>query len=483
MVWITTNATWTYGSGIDICLFQQLTELFSVPKSDDMLTKEEALERAIALVDKAKTAGADAADVVYVCHASTEISVRLGNLEDTSRSEGEDIGLRVFKGQRSATISSSTMDSKILADLVIRALAMAGEAPEDPYAGLAPESLLLKTAPVDLDADDGNDPKPEELKELALACEDAARAVSGVTNSEGGSASASRSVFGLATSHGFAAAKSSSGYGLSASVLAGEGDAKERDYDWHSARHFTDLMAPFDIGRTAGERAVRRLNPGTVKSGAMPVILDPRVGSSILGHLMGAISGSAIARKTSFLLDALGAQLFDSSLSVIDDPLRARGLSSRAFDGEGLPTSRQNIIDAGKLTNWLMESASARQLGLAPTGHASRGVSGAPGVSTSNLHLEGGQGSVADLIADIKEGVYIQELSGQGVNPVTGDYSRGAAGFLIQDGEITTPIAEFTIASNLKDMFAALRAADDLTFRYGSNVPTLRIDGMTVAGA
>ncbi|MBL0924895.1 MAG: TldD/PmbA family protein [Sphingomonadaceae bacterium] len=448
-----------------------------------MLKPQEALTRAQDLVSQAIKAGADAADAVYICDASTEVQVRLGTLEDVARSEGEDIGLRVFVGQRSATISSSNMNPAILASLVTRAIDMAREAPEDRYAGLAPQDRLLTGALPNLDSDDGKDPDPAELRAAALECEDAARAVPGVTNSEGAGASASRSIFALATSHGFAGVKSGSGYGISASVLAGEGDAKERDYDWRTARHYSDLDSPAAIGRRAGERAVKRVNPGTVKSGQMPLIFDPRIGSSLVGHLLGAISGSAIARKTSFLLEANGKQLFDSSISIIDDPHRKRGLGSKAFDGEGLPTARRSIIDHGVLTGWLMESASARQLGLEPTGHASRGVSGAPGVSASNLHLEGGSVTPAELMADIKHGIYVHELAGQGVNPVTGDYSRGAAGFLIIDGEIAGPVSEFTIAGNLKDMFAAMIAANDLEFIRSNNVPTLRIDGMMVAGA
>jgi PmbA protein len=448
-----------------------------------MLKSNEALDRAQNLVSQAIKAGADAADAVYVCDASTEVQVRLGALEDVARSEGEDIGLRVFVGQRSATISSSNMNPAILAGLVTRAIDMAKEAPEDQYAGLAPEDRLVKGQLPDLDSDDGKDPDPAELRALSLECEDAARAVRGVTNSEGAGASAGRSIFALATSHGFAGVTSSSGYGVSASVLAGEGDAKERDYDWRSARHRSDLDSAAAIGTRAGERVVKRVNPSTVKSGQMPLVFDPRVGSSFVGHLLGGIGGSSIARKTSFLLESLGAQLFDSSISIIDDPHRPRGLGSKAFDGEGLPTAKRAIIEKGVLAGWLMESASARQLGLEPTGHASRGVSGAPGVSVSNIHLEGGMLSAAELIADIKHGIYVHELSGQGVNSVTGDYSRGAAGFLIIEGEIAGPVAEFTIAGNLKDMFSAMTAANDLEFIRSNNVPTLRIDGMMVAGA
>ena len=448
-----------------------------------MLNPQEALDRAHNLVAQAIKAGADAADAVYVCDASTEVQVRLGHLEDVARSEGEDIGLRVFVGQRSASISSSNMNPDILAGLVTRAIDMAKEAPEDQYAGLAPQDRLLTGAVPDFDGDDGLDPDPALLRAAALECENAARVVAGVTNSEGAGASAGRSIFALATSHGFAGVKSGSGYGMSASVLSGDGDAKERDYDWRTTRHLADLDSPFNIGTRAGERAVKRLNPGTVKSGQMPVVFDPRVGGSFVGHLLGGIGGSSIARKTSFLLESLGAQLFDSSISIVDDPHRMRGLGSRAFDGEGLPTARRSIIENGVLTGWLMESASARQLGLEPTGHASRGIGGAPGVSTSNVHLEGGSVSVSELIADIRHGIYVHELAGQGVNPVTGDYSRGAAGFLIINGEIAGAVSEFTIAGNLKDMFAAMTVANDLEFTRGTNVPTLRIDGLMIAGA
>ncbi|WP_417622042.1 TldD/PmbA family protein [Parasphingorhabdus sp.] len=447
-----------------------------------MLKPSEAQDRADALISQAKKAGADAADAIYVCDAATQVQIRLGNLEDVERSEGEEIGLRVFVGKRSATVSSSDMDPEILSSLVGRALDMAREAPEDQYAGLAPEELLLKSDPYPIEGDDGQDPEPEFLRELALKAEDAARSVKGVTNSEGGAVSAGRSIVALATSHGFSGAYSTSGYSLSASVIAGEGDGMERDYAYDSVRFLEDLDAPETIGQEAGQRAVSRLNPVDFSAGAMPVVYDPRVGNSLLGHFVGAISGSAIARKTSFLLDALDTEVFDSGITVIDCPHRKRGLRSKAFDGEGLPTAKTKLIDNGRLTQWIMESASARQLGLQPTGHASRGVGGAPGVSVTNLHMVNGMVSKADLIKDIKHGVYITELIGMGVNPVTGDYSRGAGGFLISNGEIGPPVSEITIAGNLKDMFKSLIAADDLEYRYSINVPTLRTDSMTVAG-
>jgi PmbA protein len=448
-----------------------------------MLSVSEAATRAADLVSAARHAGADASDALYVCNASTNVSVRLGQLEDVERSEGEEIGLRLFVGRRSASVSSSDLSADALAALVDRAIAMAREAPEDPFSGLAPEDRLLKGDAPSLDSDDGAAPHPGDLRARALAAEDQARAVPGVTNSEGGGASASRSVFALATSHGFARGYSSSGYGCSASVIAGEGGSMQRDYAYHSARHLADLEDAATIGQRAGDRAVSRLNPGKLGSGAMPVLFDPRVGSSMLGHLTGAITGSSVARRTSFLLEKLGEQVFAKGITIRDDPHRPRGLRSRPFDGEGLPTAPRDIIADGVLTGWLMESASARQLGLEPTGHASRGVGGPPGVSTSNLYMAAGSLSPEELMADVKLGLFVTELIGQGVNGVTGDYSRGASGFVIRDGKLAEPVAEITVAGNLKDMFLQITPANDLEFRRAVDVPTLRIDGMTVAGA
>jgi PmbA protein len=448
-----------------------------------MLTVTEAQARVSDLVTSAKKAGADAADVLYSGGASTEVQIRLGELEDVQRSEGEEIGLRFFEGQRSASVSSSDLSADALATLVERAAAMAREAPEDAYAGLAPEDRLFHGVLPDLDIDDGRDAEPEALRAAALEAEDAARAVEGVTNSEGGGASASRSIMALATSHGFCGGYQASNYGYSASVIAGEGSGMQRDYAYRTARHLADLDSPSSIGRRAGERTVARLNPAKLSSGAMPVVFDPRVSGGLLGHLVGAITGSAITRGTSFLRDDLGKQIFPAGITVVDDPLRKRGLRSRPFDGEGLPVAKSAIIEDGVLTGWLLDSASARQLGLEPTGHAKRGIGGPPGAGTTNLHLKAGSVSRDELIADIAQGVLVTELIGMGVNPVTGDYSRGASGFLIENGQIGAPVAEITIAGNLKDMFSELTPADDLEFIRGVNAPTLRIEGMTVAGA
>ena len=448
-----------------------------------MLSLSEAEVRTADLVSAARRVGADAADALYVCNASTQISVRLGALEDVERSEGEEIGLRLFVGSRSASVSSSDLSADALAALVERAVAMAREAPEDPYAGLAPEDRLLRGPSVDVDGDDNADPAPAELRARAEAAEDAARGVKGVTNSEGAGASASRTVIALATSAGFARGYSTSGYGCSASVIAGEGGGMQRDYAYHSARHLGDLEDAQAIGLRAGDRAVKRLNPGKLSSGAMPVVYDPRVGSGLLGHLAGAITGSAVARRTSFLLDKLGAAVFAKGIFICDDPHRPRGLRSKPFDGEGLPTGPRDIIADGVLTGWIMDSASARQLGLEPTGHATRGVGGPPGTGLSNLYLGAGSLSPEELIADIKLGVYVTELIGQGVNGVTGDYSRGASGYVIRDGRICEPVAEITVAGNLTDMFRELTPASDLVFRRSVDAPTIRIDGMMVAGA
>ncbi|USI74541.1 TldD/PmbA family protein [Sphingomonas morindae] len=448
-----------------------------------MLTIADAQARTQDLVAAARRAGADAADALYLCTESTAVSVRLGALEEVERSEGETIGLRLFVGQRSASVSSSDLGGAALAGLVERGLAMAREAPEDRFAGLAPEDRLLRATPPALDGDDQQAPAPERLRGRALEAEAAARAVAGVTKSEGASASAGRTTLALATSTGFNGGYSTSGYGTHASVIAGEGARMQRDMAYRAARHFADLEAAEAIGARAGARAVARLDPVKIASGTMPVVFDRRVGPGLLASLIGAITGGAVARRTSFLLDRLGEQVFAPGIVIRDDPLRPRGLGSRPFDGEGLATAPRDIVADGKLTGWLLDSASARQLGLEPTGHATRGIGGPPGAGTSNLHMAAGALSPEALIADIKRGLWVTELIGHGVNPVTGDYSRGAVGFLIEDGALAGPVAEVTIAGNLRDMFRALTPANDLEFERATEAPTIRIEGMTVAGA
>jgi len=447
-----------------------------------MLSPQAASDRAADLVARARRAGADAADAVYSASSSEGIQVRLGKLEDVERSEGEHIGLRVFIGQRTASIGSSDLSPSALDELAARAVAMAAAAPEDRFAGLAPQDMLAHGPFPELDIRDPADPGAEALRDAAREAEDAARGVAGVTNSDGASASAGFGLFALATSHGFVGSYGTSSHSIGASVVAGEGAGKQRDSAWRSARHRQDLPPAAEIGALAGSRAVERLNPGRMRSGPMPVVFDPRVSAGLLGHLIGAMSGSAIARRSSFLLDKLEDNLFDPSVAILEDPHAPRGQRSRPFDGEGLATRARTLVENGRLTGWLMDSASARQLGLAPTGHAARSGGGAPGVSVGNVHLAAGPLSPEELIGDIAEGVLVTELIGHGVNGVTGDYSRGATGFRIVDGAIAGPVAEFTVAGNLLAMFARMTPASDLEWHRPINAPTLRIDGMTVAG-
>ncbi|QNM82472.1 TldD/PmbA family protein [Sphingomonas sabuli] len=448
-----------------------------------MLSLDDSKAAAERLVERAIAAGADAADAIYSGSRSSNVDVRLGALEDVSRSEGEEIGLRLFRGTRSATVASSDLSDEALRDLVARAFDMAGQAPEDSYAGLVPAELLTKAPFPDLDSVGAAEPDPAELRDRALAAEDAARAVNGVTNSTGASAGASGSTFALATSGGFSGAYRATGFSCSAGVIAGEGGGMQRDHAWHSARHLSDLDTPEKIGRLAGERAVARLNSIRPRSGAMPVLLDPRVAASLLGHFATAISGSSVARKSSFLQDKLGERVFAAGITIVDDPLRLRGLRSRPFDAEGLAVRRSDVVSDGILQSWMAESASARQLGIAPTGHASRGAGSAPGVTPGNFYIAAGARSRADLLAAFPEALLVTELIGQGVNPVTGDYSRGAAGFIVRGGEIGPAVQEITIASNLVEMFATLEPGSDLEFRRGIDAPTILVPQMTVGTA
>ena len=439
------------------------------------------IDRLQSLIGKAEALGADAADAVFVRSASLSLSQRLGNPEDLMRSEDNDLGLRVFVGKRQAVVSSSDMSDSALDELAERAVAMARNVPEDAFCGLAdPDQLATELA--DIDDFDPAEPSAEHLIALAARTEDAARAVPGVTNSEGASASWGSSEIALVTSTGFAQTRKSSRHSIGVSVLAGTGTAMERDYDYDTKVYGSDLADAESIGRSAGEKAVKRLNPQKVSTQHAPVIFDPRVANTIPGHMSSAINGSSVARGTTFLKDAMGTQIFADGVTIVDDPHRRRGLRSKPFDGEGVATRRLNVVEDGRLTTWILDCRSARQLKLVTTGHASRGTSSPPSPSASNLYMEAGSVSPQDLIGDIKQGLYVTELIGMGVNGVTGDYSRGCSGFWIENGELTFPVSELTIAGNLKDMFKAITPADDLEFKYGTNAPTLRIDGMTVAG-
>ncbi|HTV45372.1 MAG TPA: metallopeptidase TldD-related protein [Stellaceae bacterium] len=434
------------------------------------------------LIGRARGAGADAADAVLFEGTSLSHGRRLGKTEKLERSEGHDLGLRVFIGRQQAVVSSSDRSAKALDELVERVVAMARTVPEDPYCGIADPGEIAREWPT-LDMFDPEEPSAEVLIERARAAEEAALAVEGVTNSEGAEAGWGRSTVALVASNGFAGSYHSSSSGVSASVISGSGTRMERDYDYASAVYAADLRDPASVGKSAGERAVRRLGARKMPTARVPVVFDPRVARGMISALLGAISGPSIARGTSFLKDRLGGRVFAEAITIIDDPHRRRGLRAKPFDGEGLPNRRRAIIDKGVLTTWLLDLRSARQLKLKSTGHAARGTSSPPGPAATNVSIEPGALSPQQLIADIKSGFYVTEMMGMGVNGVTGDYSRGAAGFWIDNGEIAFPVSEMTVAGNLKDMFLRLVAADDLEFKAGIDSPTLRIDDLTVAGA
>lgn len=433
------------------------------------------------LVSEAKKRGADAADAVLIRSTSISHAQRLGEIEQLERQESFDLGLRVFRGQKQAIVSSTDFSKEALSELVGRALDMAAAVPDDPWCGLADPDQLATDIP-DLDMVDPEEPGSETLVDMARACEDAARAIVGITNSEGAQASWSRTGICLAASNGFAGDYVRTDSSVGVSIIAGEGAGMECEYDFAHAVHMGDLEDPAEVGRRAGEKAVARLGARRMPTAQVPVVFDPRIAGGLLGHLTGAVTGPAIARGTSFLKDRLGDQVFAAGIEIIDDPHRKRGMRSKPFDAEGIANSKQSIVENGMLKTWLLDLASAKQLGLETTGHAGRGTSGSPSPGPSNLYLTPGKLSPAELMADINVGLYITSLMGMGVNGVTGDYSRGASGFWIENGEISFPVTELTIAGNLQQMFSEMSRADDLEFRYGTNSPTVRIDGMTVAG-
>ena len=447
------------------------------------MTGDSAQELIGFLLDRASQHKNLEADCLFVHGISSSATVRRGEVEDLTSSESAGLGLRLILGHRQACVSISDFRKSSLEALFDRALAMAKAAPKDPYAGFAEPDRLYNDADPDLDIVDQTDLTADQLIELAGQADAAALSIENVTNSGGASMSFGRSTKYVATSQGFFESYASSTYSLSATAVAGHDRSMERDYDYCSARHFCDLDIPLQIGTTAGERAVARLNPKKAPTIKLPVIYAPRVASGLLGHLAAGINGRAIARATSFLNDKMGDRLFPEHVQIIDDPQRPRGLCSRPFDGEGVATSPLKIIDRGHLRSWILDCTTARQLGLRSTGHASRGLTSPPFPSTTNLYLAAGEASPDDLISDISEGIYLTELIGMGVNTLTGDYSRGAAGFLIKNGKIGHPVTELTVAGNLIDMFAQLTPASDLEFRYGINSPTVRIDSMMVAGS
>ncbi len=437
------------------------------------------LARAGELIDRAVKAGADAADAVVVRGASRSVSVRLGKVEGTEASESDDFSLRVFVGKRVASVSANPgFDLQQLAE---RAVAMAKASPEDPFASLADPSDLAREWP-DLDLFDPTEVSSDTLTEAALAMEAAALEVAGVTNSSGAGASAGMGGLVLVTSHGFSGAYSASRFGRSVSAIAGEGTKMERDYDYDSRLYFAELRDAAEIGRTAGERAVKRLNPRQAPTAKnVTVVFDPRMARGIAGHIAGAINGASVARKTSFLRDKMGKQVLKAGLSVTDDPLVVRGSSSRPFDGEGVRGERLVMIEDGVLNHWFLSTSTANELGLKTNGRGVRGGT-TVGPASTNLALEPGEMSPEELIRSVGTGFYVTELIGHGANMVTGEYSRGASGFWIENGELAYPVSEVTIASNLADMFLRITPASDIDRKFGVAAPTLAIEGMTLAG-
>jgi PmbA protein len=445
---------------------------------NQILDQSDLTDRAARLVEAARKAGADAADAVCVRGTSLSVDVRQGKVEETQRSEGDSFTLRAFVGKRSASVSANVLTDP--AELAERAVAMARVAPENPYSGLADPTRLARSF-ADYDLLDPSVASAAELTDIAREAEDAARAVPGVTNTGGALASWGLGGLVLATSTGFAGSYLGSRSSISASAIAGEGTAMERDYDAESKAWRSDLPSPASIGRKAGERAVRRLNPKQVPTGRTIVVYDPRVAVSLLGHLSSAINGAAIARKTSFLRDKLGTQIFAEGIEIDDDPTRKRGAASRPFDGEGLAPVPLKVVEGGVLKTWFLDTATARELGLESNARANRG-GGDPSPGSTNLTLRPGKRSPEELIAAVGEGLYVTELIGHGVNGITGDYSRGAAGFAIRDGKLAEAVSEITIAGNLLDMFRRLEPASDLVYRFAFNAPTVAVEGMTVAG-
>ncbi|MCP4394632.1 MAG: TldD/PmbA family protein [Alphaproteobacteria bacterium] len=442
------------------------------------------------IISMAKQKGADSADVMLAEGTSVTATCRMGALEMLERSEGGDIGLRVFVGKRQAIVSSSDRSKAAFEKLADTAVAMAKSLPEDPYCGIAsPDEIATEFKYLDMC--DDYEPSAKELVNAAMKAEEAALSVDGISNSDGADADWGRTQISIASSNGYSRSYSRTGSSVSVSVLAqnktSDGDSNgsmERDYDYTTAVYWSDLRSSEAVGKKAAERTLTRLGAKKVPSASgVPVVLAPRVARGFLGHFTGAINGASIARGTSFLKDSLGKEIFAPNINIIEDPHLMRGLASKPCDAEGIANAKRNLIENGELTTWLLDLRSARQLGMTSTGHASRGISSPPSPSSTNVHIEAGSITPDEMIAGINSGLYVTELFGQGVNGITGDYSRGAVGFWIENGKIAYPVSEITVAGNLKDMFKNMSAANDLEFISAKNSPTLLIENMTIAGS
>ena len=436
------------------------------------------------LLDAARKAGADTADVIVVDGTSVSIDVRGGALEQAERSEGIDIGLRVMIGQRQANVSASDTRPDTMQQMAQRAVLMAREAPEDPHIGLAdPSQFATDTDTASLDLfDPGPEPDPQALQDAAARAEVAAQANPGISQVQSASASYGHRRVHLSTSNGFSAGYARTGHSLSCVAISGTGANMERDYDFDSRIYGSDMRCPEDIGTKAAARAVARSGARKPKTGAYPVLLDERIAGSLIGHLLSAVNGAMIARGSSWLRNAMGEQILPAGLSLIEDPHRARIAASRLFDGEGLPTTRRAIVDNGVLTGWTLDLATARQLGMTSTANASRSTSSAPSPGLTNIALTQGEKSPAALMAEMGTGLLVTSMIGSTINPNTGDYSRGASGFWVENGEITYAVNECTVAGNLRDMLMRLTPANDAQSHLTRVVPSLLVEGMTLAG-
>ncbi|GGB60516.1 modulator protein [Tistrella bauzanensis] len=434
------------------------------------------------LIARAKRAGADSADALRIDGKALSVQRRLGKIEELTRSDGGDLGLRVLVGRRQAIVSTADLRPESLDALAERAVAMANAVPEDRFAGLADPDQIARDIPA-LDIYDPTEFTAEQLLGWAETCEEAARAVPGVTNSEGASASQSHMMIALAASNGFRGAYRTSRFTVGASTIAGEGLNMVRGHDYTSKRFVEDLDDIATVGRTAGERTVERMSPRRPKTARVPVIFDRRVSRVMVSAIASAVNGAAVARGTSFLKDRMGEKIASDAFTIIDDPFRHRAPASHPFDGEGIAGGTLTVVEGGVLKSWLLDCRSARQLGLKTTGHAARGAGSAPSPASSNLYLAPGEISRADLIREIGTGLLVDELMGSGVNIVTGDFSQGVAGFWIENGEIAYPVNEITVAGRFQDMLMSIRPASDLEFRSGTDAPSLAVEGLTVAGA
>ena len=431
------------------------------------------------IIQTSLSKGADFSDIVIAKNISKNVGCRLGNLEEIEQSETQILGLRTFIGKRNSIISTNNFSKDSINQSIDRVISMTKLAPEDSLISLA--NHTIKKIP-DLDLFDNHDIELDELKDIALKTEDASLKTNGITNSNGASSSQSKTSFYLSTSNGFSGGYNKSNFSISCSSIAGDELKMQTDYDYDSKVFFKDLKKPSEIGQQAAENTISKCNPKKIKTCNSDIVFDPRVSRSLLAHFSSLINGASIARGSSFLSEKMGNKIFNKEINIIDDPFIKRGMGSKPFDDEGCEMEKLNIVENGSLNSWILDTTTARQLGLKSNNRASRGMSSPPSPSSTNMYIENGHNSVDDIINNITDGFYVTDLIGQGVNLITGDYSRGAGGFKITKGKITFPINEVTIAGNLKNMFERMIVANDLKFKYAMNSPTILIEGMKIAG-